>query len=190
MIATGWVNPQRFAAWIGHGLPAAFVEHMLADARLGRRCVELVEERFGPVSPSPLQAAMLALDGPGLAELALRAGAVWHAGSIAPLIDGAVIRDLVAAIGPELRLFAIRHLALAPAAAEPVPAAALPGEIAVAGQRCLSAWCLAQPSEVGCRIALRLATEEMPQEPHRLFGPDIVDAVLVAAAPTSERITS
>jgi YOP proteins translocation protein K (YscK) len=181
MITMEWFDPQRFAKSIGHGISDELVNHMLDNPRLKRRCMELVEARFGQAAPSPVQAAMLALDRSGLKALALRAGAVWHGCSIVRLIDGAAIRELVAVIGPQLRLCAIRHFTLAPEVSETIPVSALPEAIAVAGRHCLSAWCSAQATAIARRMALRLPTDEPAQEPYLLFGPGIVDVLLTSS---------
>ncbi len=175
---TEWVDPQRFAEWIGHGVSSGLAGRMLANRRLKLRCAELLERRLGSVAPSVIQATALSLDGRGLTRLARQAGATWHAASIVRLIDGTAVRNLIAAIDQELRLFAIRNIALAPPISDEVPNDALPQEIARAGLRCLSAWCGEQPAAVGMRIALRLADHVPPEEPHRTFGPALVDSLL------------
>jgi hypothetical protein len=180
MTTAAAIDPGRAAALLGHGITEAFVGKMLDHPRARRRFFELVESRLGAASPTPVQAAALALDSRGLAELARRTGAVWLAASMVQMIDGPAIRDLVAAIGSELRQFAIHHYALAPPLSETVPVEALAGQIDVAGYRCLSAWCAAQPAPVGRRIALHLPAEVPLAEPFRVHGPGIVDALLAA----------
>jgi hypothetical protein len=178
--AEDWVNPYSFAQWVGSGISAGLVERMLANRRLKSRCADLVSRRLGPFSPSQSQGAALSLDGPSLTKLAHHVGAIWHAASIVRLIDGAAVRKLIDRIGPELRLSAIRNIALAPPLpADDIASEALPTAIALAGQCCLAAWCDTQPTAVGVRIALRLAPHEPPQASHRAFGPAIVDVVLM-----------
>jgi hypothetical protein len=176
--AMEWVNPERFSQWVGHGISSELVQRMLSNQHLTVRCGELVRGRLGLPTPSALQVVALSLDTTGLTRLAHHAGAIWHAASVARLIDGSAVRDLIAAIEPQLRLFAIRNNALAPPIIDDLAPDALPEDIVRSGQRCLAAWCAAQPASVGVRIVLRLASDLAPHHSHREFGPALVDSLL------------
>jgi hypothetical protein len=118
------------------------------------------------------------LDSSGLTRLASYAGVIWHAKVIVRLIDGTAVRNLIAAIGGEFRSFALNNVVLAPPIDSEITAEAIPEEIGLAGNRCLAAWCAAQPIAVGIRVALRLADGTPPERTHRTFGPAIIDSVL------------
>src|SRR5258708_1534252 len=107
--AQEWVDPDRFAQWIGCGVPVELVTRMLANQRLKSRCGDFIRGRLGSASPSAIQAAALLLDDANLTALTHRIGAVWYAERITGLIDGSAVRDLIAKVGAELRLFAIRN---------------------------------------------------------------------------------
>ncbi len=170
----------RLAAWLGHGVSAALVAHMMAIPRLARRCDRIVDERLGPASPSATQALALALDPPGLAALVWRAGVVWHARAIAAVIDGREVRALAERLGPDIRRLALRFVAVAPAGIEPVVIQRFDETALDSGAACLETWCDAQPPAVGQRLALRLPPA-LPLSPmHRASGPQIVDALLGA----------
>jgi hypothetical protein len=174
-----WLDSQRFAEWMGHGVSTDLVARMSGNERVLARCIDLLDDRLGPFVPSRRQAIALSLDRSGLATLAHQAGVIWHAATIARLIDGAAVRNLVAAIGPELRLLAIRNVALAPPM-EQTPSADIRLEmIHLAGQCCLAAWCAKQPSAIGKRIALRLPDRAEPEDAHHAFGPPIIDCLLI-----------
>jgi hypothetical protein len=171
------VDPQRFAEWLGHGMSPGLVTRMLSYPRLNQRCQDLIEGRLGPVSPSDVQGSVLSLNSSGLARLTLHAGSIWHAANIAQVIEGSAVRDLIAAIGGDLRLFAVQNLALAP----PIPIGshdALPDALKLDGARCLVAWCRAQPPAIGMRVTLRLTQRVTPQEQHQIYGPPLVETLL------------
>lgn len=176
---TDWFDSQRFAEWMGHGVSADLVDRMFGNERVLARCIGLLDDRLGPFVPSRRQAIALWLDRPRLATLAYQAGVIWHAAAIARLIDGAAVRNLVAAIGPELRLFAIQNVALAPPMEQTPSGDILLEVVDLAGQRCLGAWCARQPSAIGKRIALRLPDHAAPEDAHHAFGPPIIDSLLI-----------
>jgi hypothetical protein len=142
--------------------------------------MDLVGNRLGSPSPSATQSAALSLDSAGLTRLAGYAGAIWHAKAIVRLIDGIAVRNLIAAIGGELRSFAINNVVLAPPVEGETTTEAIPEDIRLDGNRCLAAWCAARPIAVGTRVALRLADDTPPEQTHRTFGPAIIDSALEA----------
>jgi hypothetical protein len=186
MTAVEPIDPLCLAAGLGHGITDVFAGQLLLHPRLARRCSMFLEARLEEIVPTVTQAVALGLDRDGLLELARRAGAVWHAGDIVQLIDGAAIRDLVTAIGAELRILAIRHHALAPPLSKPTSVTALSERIAYVGQRCLVAWCAMQPAPIWYRIALKLGcNDEPPEFSVREQGPRIVDALLASMKETA-----
>lgn len=159
----------------------SLVSSILNNPRLADRCAELIDGRLGPVSPSAIsapQAHALSLDSSGLTLLSRRAGAIWHASTISRLVDGVLVRSLVAMIGAELRQVALDNLALAPAIPEGISIETMQQSIARDGIFCVSTWCAIQPAAVGTRIALRLPGDVKPQALHHEFGPAIIDALL------------
>lgn len=186
--AAGTLDPVRFADWLGHGVTPDLLCRVLAVPRLDSACRRLLDRRIGivPEQLTSATATALTLDGLALLSLAQQAGAVWHGRAILQIIDGAEVRALVDAIGPGLRLAAIRHADLAggiPATGSgidgPLDPARLAGAIASDGAGCLAAWCAAQPLAVGVRLLLRL-----PPFPaavgaaHHAYGPAIIGALL------------
>jgi hypothetical protein len=181
---SAWFHPVPLAGWLGHGLGPQLVGRMVGFPRLDAHLRRLVDSRLGVPAPTPSQATALGLDELGLYGLAHQAGAAWHGRSVARAIDGPAVRALVAAIGPALRLFAIRHALLVPG--DPLIEAPDPGNLpdAIAGDglRCLVAWAAEQPEPVGRRILLRLPVAPEPEPAHRAAGPGLVDTLLEGAA--------
>lgn len=164
------------------GLPAVVVEYFQNTERFAVRFHAAVRERLGPPPAAlPDQAAVLAMDASALDGLALRAGAAWHGRAMAQAVDGASVRALVGAIGPELHRVGLAHGARRPATGAALPA---PDRIVTAleedGYACLLSWCLAQPASVGQEVALRLPPHPAPGDEHRASGPGIVAALAVA----------
>lgn len=176
------LDPVSVAGWLGNGLPPRLVSRLLALPRFGSRLAGIVDNSIGamPDQPSPAQAAAMALDGWALHGLALRIGAVWYAQFFARLIDGASVRALVAAIGPELRRIALSHRDLAPTpeAGDAPDIATMAEAMEGAGLACLRAWCLRQPRSVALRLELRLPPGQPDPETDEGPGPAIVETLL------------
>lgn len=190
--------PAAVASLLGHGVPPALAERMLAAPTLRERLDAELRSRLGALPPklTPVQAYVAALDPAGLLRLTLRAGAAWHAAEIAKAYDGATVRALVERIGPEFRGAALADLAAHPRPAAPVGAAApssptpssqgldaLPAAIARDGTACMVAWCEAQPRAVGWRVLLRLRVNGRPGPEHGQLGPAIVERLAAPGAP-------
>jgi len=147
--------PARVAALLGHGVSEALASRLLASDRLAARVLGVVETRLGELPAlDSTQARALAMDADAIAELRLRAGAVWCGNAIAAVVGGPAVRELNAAIGEGLRLLALRGRALAQPVGIASPeaiAAALPG----VGAGCLAAWCACQPAPLAARMAMR-----------------------------------
>ena len=186
--------PAAVASLLGHGIPPALAERMLAAPLLRARLDAELRSRLGELPPelTPVQAHIAALDPAGLLRLTLRAGAAWHAAEIAKAYDGATVRALVERIGPEFRGAALADLAAHPRPAAAVGAAApsspsldgLPAAIARDGTACMVAWCEAQPRAVGWRLLLRLRVNGKPGPEHGQLGPGIVERLAAPGLPT------
>lgn len=169
-------DPRVVAAALGHGVSAELAARLLGSPRLSGRVAELLDARLGrlPDAPTPAQAAMLELDADGLSRLAMAAGAVWHGGSIAAVLDGAAVRALAAAIGPAARDAALRHRALAPALPRLAPEA-IAAFAAADGAVCLRAWNERQPACVAQRLGPILPPAGPGGPAQAALGPGIVE---------------
>jgi hypothetical protein len=166
--------PERLARLLGHAVSAELVEHIQSDARGRAGLDRLLAVRFGPLPPLDfVQRFVAGLSSEQLTGLALDLGAIWHARSIACVVIGREVRELVAAIGAERRLLALKSLAFSPdleGSGTLLPrmiAALIPAD----GAACLSAWCACQPSPLTARLRLKLP-EGKPLENarHHRFG--------------------
>ncbi len=143
-------------------LPAPLAARLRTHARAARRLDRLVRDRLGPV---PAQAgaaarALLRLDAGGLRDLAMRAGAVCHAGAVLRLIDGAVLRGFLAETGAGTRDAALHWQGLCEPTSEP-DGTPLAARVARDGWRCLDLWCDAQPGPVARRVRLTLPPDAL-----------------------------
>lgn len=149
-------SPARLAALLDIALPLA--ERLRGCRRIASRFTLLAARRLGPL-PNALtttQDRLLRMDVEALQALALRVGAVRHARGVLRVIDGAEMRALTSAIGPDARDAALRWPTLAsdgPPANDPPP---LAERIGRAGRHCLHEWCDLQPSAIGVRVRLLL----------------------------------
>ena len=181
-------NPAAMASLLGHGIPAGLVERMMAAPSSRTRLDGELRGRLGtlPDDVTAAQSHLLLLDPAGLVHLALRAGAIWHAGAIARVHDGATVRALVERIGPEFREVALADLADHPrvAAAEPsgIGLDGMPVAIARDGTACLIAWCEGQPRAIGWRVLMRLRMTGQPTSQHAELGPSIVERMAATQA--------
>ena len=168
-------SPERLAAVLGPGVPAAVVARLVQSPRLQTRLTALMVSRLGELGPvTPSQAKALALMPDALVALSRRAGAVWHAGALARTIDGPGRRSLAAAIGEDDYGTALAGLFLAPPA-EVLhhPSVDLIGMIATDGAACLAAWCGKQPATVAGRLNLS-RPDAQAGAAHDRFGPKSV----------------
>lgn len=149
-------SPAKLAALLDIAPPLA--ERLRGCRRIAPRFTLLVAHRLGPL-PSALTATqdrLLRMDAQGLQALALRAGAVRHASGVLRVIDGAALRVLTSAIGPDARDAALRWPTLAADAPPADDTAPLAERIGRAGRHCLHEWCDLQPSAIGARVRLLL----------------------------------
>jgi hypothetical protein len=158
---------------------ADLVDRLVQTPRLRKRLDDLITSRFAALGPlDPVQARLIAMNEQEMTELAAKAGAIWHAGSIARVIDQAGRHILIGLLGE-------RHYKLALAAVQEQPAAALlPGipqviaeAVAKDGAACLAAWCARQPPALrGCLDLMRPAA--LPAPTHLAAGPRIIAKLL------------
>jgi hypothetical protein len=182
-------SPGRLAAFLGHGVSADLVERLVQTPRLRAGLAGLITSRLGALGPlDPMQAKIMAMSQQDVADLAAKAGAVWHAGSIAQIIDGAKRRVLVGLLGEEHY-----KLALAAATERPnerptdrllaAPLADTPEAIAEAvvndGAACLAAWCAHQPPALRGRLDL-MRPPALPGPAHAAAGPQIIARLLAS----------
>lgn len=164
--------------WLG-GVPREAIRRLAGSGRFARRLEAIVEDRLGPmpvVLPADC-AAVLALDGDALQELALRAGAVWHGRAISQAISGSAVRSLIAAIGAELRQLGLEQGWRRQGISAPFNPEQIASDLQQDGQACLHAWCRGQPPSVGRRVALRLPPLPEPDDEHLAIGPGIIAAL-------------
>lgn len=169
-------STERIAKGLGCGISASLVETLKAEPRFRGRLAELLASRLQKIeSVNQAQAGMLAKRSEALADLAMKAGVIWHARALVRIIDGASRRRLVTQWGERTIDLALRHAQLSPKlvpdhmTAEAISDAA-PGE----GAACLAAWVNLQPAAVAVRLML-LAPEAQPLSKHMDFGPPIID---------------
>jgi YOP proteins translocation protein K (YscK) len=168
----------RIAALLGHGVSQAFIDRLRGTPRLNARLAALIAEQLGEVGDLTMeQRTALALGPEAMAGLAVQAGAVWHAGAIARIIDGAARRMLIGLLGEDTYRLALDGL---PLAAAEVPdqspeaiADAAPGD----GAACFAAWCDTQPLAVAGRLALARPIAAVTPA-HRASGPAVIDWLL------------
>jgi hypothetical protein len=173
------VPHDRIAAFLDHRISVELVERLAQVPRLRTRLADLMTSRLGTLGPLDLvQAKLLAMDQQEMAQLTMKAGVVWHAGSIAHIIDGNARSVIITSLGEEYY-----KLALATATKQPVtaPLAASPEVIARAvgedGAACLAAWCAHQPSAVRGRLDL-MRPPALPGPVHIAAGPRIIEELL------------
>jgi hypothetical protein len=174
-------SPGRLAAFLGHGISADLVDRLVRTPRLRAGLARLITSRLGALGPlDPMQAKIMAMSEQEVTDLAAKAGAVWHAGRIAHIIDGAKRRVLIGLLGEE-------HYKLALAAATERPVAAplpdIPEIIAEAvandGAACLATWCAHQPPALRARLDL-MRPAALPGPAHVAAGPRIIARLLAS----------
>jgi hypothetical protein len=170
----------RIAALLQHGVSTALVGRLIHTERLQMRLAEFVSAQLGELDAlDGIQASVLAMSADAMADLAMRAGAIWHARAIARIIDTPSRRALLALLGDDRYRIALESLNL-----DSLDLAALTTDIdrtpeAIAksvetdGAACLAAWCEAQPPQIANRLAL-LKPAGSPTAIHKASGPVII----------------
>lgn len=175
----GTASPERTADLLGHGVSATLVEKLTGAPRLQGRLAALLVSRLGDLGRlDDRQVSVLAMTPDALRELAVRAGAVWNAGAVARIIDGATRRALTARLGDDAYGLALSGRRLAPPDG-PVDLtfAAIADAAPIEGAACLAAWCDIQPSPIAARLTL-VGPKAAPMAGHRTWGPAIIDWLL------------
>jgi hypothetical protein len=168
----------RIAELLGHGVSQAFVDRLRGTPRLNARLAALIAEQLGEVGNLTMeQRTALTLTQEAMAGLAAQAGAVWQAGAIARIIDGATRRALIGLLGEDTYRLALDGLPLAAAEMPNQSPEAIAGAAPGDGAACFTAWCDAQPPALAGRLALvRPMAAVTPA--HRASGPAVIDWLL------------
>ena len=160
-----WADPALVAPLLVPGLNADTARYLLASPRLGVRVSRYLADRLGRGGGAALDPTDLALacaDAGTLRDVALRAGAVWHARRVCALVRGADIAELCDQLGDAVRHAALRHVALAPEDDGSVNGAqSLVTDIARDGSGCMAAWIAALPDWASARVRLKWADEAL-----------------------------
>lgn len=170
----------RIAALLQHGVSTALVGRLIHSERLQMRLAEFVSAQLGELDAlDGTQAAVLAMSPDAMADLAMRAGAIWHARAIARIIDGPSRRALLALLGEDRYRLALEGLDLvgldlaAPATDIDRTPETIAKSVEADGAACLAAWCEAQPPRIANRLAL-LRPAGSPATIHKASGPVII----------------
>lgn len=179
-----YADAARLAQCFDGTIGEAACERMLRSQRLHERLSELLLDHYGltaAVSDEPadeVDRAIALSSGEELEELALRAGAIYWAGSLAAVIDGRQAAALQAALGPDLCAFAVANRDLAGPMQPLEPLEAIHHRVYADGLSCLGAWCQAMPGDTGMRVRLKLIPHELVDQttaaPFAEAGPAIV----------------
>ena len=146
-----------------------------------QQIVKFFQTGTAPVAPEALSEADRAialLGAEELADLVSRAGAIFWANAIANVVLAADVRWLHEQLGEELCALALANRNLAGPAPPLEPLDGVEARIREDGERCLAAWCRAQPAAVGVRVRLKrapsAALDDAPQAPFAEIGAPIV----------------
>ncbi|WP_379071234.1 SctK family type III secretion system sorting platform protein [Mesorhizobium sp. UC74_2] len=164
-----WLNPAGYvdAGWLSDcfdgqiGFEAC--ERMLETPRLQPRLSKLLAERHGLASrgldrlPEKVDQQIALLSGDELERLALRAGAIYWANSLAAIIDGRQANAVQTALGPELCAAAVANRDISGPAKALEPLDGLSGRIFADGLSCLESWLQDVPPQLASRVRLKLA---------------------------------
>jgi hypothetical protein len=180
----GYADVARLAQCFDGTIGEAACERMLRSQRLHERLSELLLDHYGlsgAVSNEPadeIDRAIALSSGEELEELALRAGAIYWAGSLAAVIDGRQTAALQAALGADLCAFAVANRDLAGPMQPLDPLEDIHGRVHADGLSCLGAWCQSMPGETSIRVRLKLMPHELVDKatakPFSEAGPAIV----------------
>ncbi|MFE0014584.1 SctK family type III secretion system sorting platform protein [Mesorhizobium sp. NPDC059054] len=164
-----WSNPADYAdaGWLSDcfdgkvGFEAC--ERMLETPRLQPRLSKLLAERNElttddpPQLPDHIDRQIALVSGEDLERLALRAGAIYWANSLAAVIDGRQAGAIQTALGPELCAFAVANRDISGPVRPLEPLDGLSGRIFADGLSCLESWLQDMPPQLSKRVRLRLA---------------------------------
>ena len=169
-----------------HAISRQACERLLADRRLRRRLSDLLAKRFElPDMPAaaekeldPIDRSVALSDSRGIGEIALRAGAIYWANTIAGTVLGREAAALHNALDGELCAFAVANKDLAGPRQSVEPFETLRDRIMADGWRCLAAWCRTVDAAIRTRFRLKLppsaALDEALEAPFAELGPAVV----------------
>lgn len=166
-----YVESQHLAECFGGAISDAGCAKLLQLPRLRSRLDDLLVIHHGlpqPVQPALVDAvdryvAMASRD--ELRDITLRAGAIRWATSFAGIILSKDASALDVVLGQDLYDFAMSNRDLS-GPIQPIGSIDdLLERLAADGRGCLAAWCKVVPGAVGARVRLRLAPNELPDDP-------------------------
>ncbi|MGX9147813.1 SctK family type III secretion system sorting platform protein [Mesorhizobium sp. 128a] len=178
-----YVDAARLAECFDGTIGEAACVRMLQSRRLNERLSELLIERYGLSSAveepgDEVDRAIALSSGEELEELALRAGAIYWAGSLAAVIVGREAAAWQAALGADLCAFAVANRDLTGPMQQLEPLEDIYARVYADGLSCLGAWCQAMPGETSMRVRLKLVphalVDQTAAEPFAETGPAIV----------------
>lgn len=164
-----WSNPAGYAeaGWLSEcfdgeiGFEAC--ERLLGTSRLQQRLSKLLIERheltirdLSRLPPQVDQRIALA-SGDALEKLALRAGSIYWANSLAAVIDGRQATAIQTALGPELCALAVANREISGPVKPLEPLDGLSGRIFADGLSCLESWLQDVSPQIARRVRLKLA---------------------------------
>ncbi|MGX9115426.1 SctK family type III secretion system sorting platform protein [Mesorhizobium sp. BHbsci] len=180
----GYADAARLAECFDGTIGEAACERMLRSQRLHERLSQLLLDHYGltcAISDEPPDAVDRAIalsSGEELEEVALRAGAIYWAGSLAAAINKRQAAALQAALGPEICAFAVANRDLTGPMQPLEPMEDIHRRVYADGLRCLGAWCQAMPGDTSMRVRLKLMPHELVDQttakPFSEAGPAIV----------------
>jgi hypothetical protein len=166
-----YIDPARFAACFGDTVAPALSQQLRQNPRLQSRLSLLVQTHYRLESwtdPRTLEAAdrVIALAMPReLAQLALRAGAIYWSAAIAGTVLAKAVTALQQQLGDEFVSYAIGQRDLAGPAQSLEPLDTLGTRIETDGWRCLAAWCDAAAPGIALRVRLKLPEGSIVDQP-------------------------
>jgi hypothetical protein len=179
-----YINDLRLSACLEGSLSAEACRKLKASSRGQSRLSQVISTRYlltGWVDPEQCNEAdrVIALtSGERLAEIAMRAGAIFWSTEIARVVLSKHAASLHRQLGESICASAIANRDLAGPVGRLKLVRDLVALVKEDGLRCLSAWCQAQPSGVSRRVRLKLppaeAFDRTPRSPFVDVGPVIV----------------
>ena len=166
-----YVADDRLAITLGGEVGPSLAKHLRGCGRLTARVSALIIQRGGlpaPIEPEELGAddRKIATASPDqLTSIVLRAGAILWSGAIANAVRGREVAAIEAALGAELRSFAIEHRTPGGLDRTLEPFDTLKQRVMEDGWRCYVGWCEAMPPAVGLRARMK-----MPGDPDPVAG--------------------
>lgn len=179
-----YINELRLRACLEGSFSAAACRKLKASSRGQSRLSHVISARYllaGWVDPEQCNEAdrVIALtSGERLAEIAMRAGAIFWSAEIAKVVQSKYAAVLYRQLGESICRSAIANRDLAGPVGRLKLVRDLVAMVKEDGLRCLSAWCQAQPSGVSRRVRLKLppaeAFDRAQRSPFVEVGPVIV----------------